>query len=334
MPEAKYSPDVAIGISSDEPEFKYDLLRGHKLTDGSWKTDDQLRMEYIQLTDGLINVMTNGVEVIDPETQEKQTRKPDVVVWLDKSARPLAWFTKDLWPTLAVDPKTGEVPKMPEFKFVNIDKKQWVNTIDPEGVGIMDINKVDASVVRSLRSIFISPRDKKEGLTEKIDTTHSDLDNKTILIVDEVYSSGDTLTIAKKFFERAFPTARVAGTHWMRGVVIKEGAFGNKDLPVWYKAKSEMGRGVANRSEQLSGRSSNSTQRLGAWFLSRRFPSDEPDVKGLQLRKELRHLAHYPEVPILPAFSRPNRRELISFFNNGASFESVMQRVREIKSQR
>src|SRR5487761_225536 len=142
MPEAKYSPDVAIGISSDEPEFKYDLLRGHKLTDGSWKTDDQLRMEYIQLTDGLINVMTDGVEVIDPETQEKQTRKPDVVVWLDKSARPLAWFTKDLWPTLAVDPKTGEVPKMPEFKFVNIDKKQWVNTIDPEGVGIMDINKV------------------------------------------------------------------------------------------------------------------------------------------------------------------------------------------------
>src|SRR5690606_2842337 len=94
--------------------FEYQLLRGHFRTDGSFKNDDQLRSEYVSLTDSLVYKMTEGVTVEDPQTKERVVRKPDVVVWLDKSARPVSWLTKELWDTLAVD-ENGHVPKMPEF---------------------------------------------------------------------------------------------------------------------------------------------------------------------------------------------------------------------------
>ena len=118
-------------FASESDKFQYEQLVGHKRSDGTEKSDEQLRLEYIQLTDGLIHQMTHGVEATDPITGEKSKKKPDVVVWLDKSARPLAWFTKELWPTLAPDPDSDEIPEMPAFKFVNIDRDQWVNTIDP-----------------------------------------------------------------------------------------------------------------------------------------------------------------------------------------------------------
>lgn len=268
--------------------IEYELLKGHFRTDGSFKNDEQLRTQYVQLTDGLIHKMVDGVEATDSTTQEKSLERPDVVIWLDKSARPLAWLTKELWPLLSPDAK-GETPKMPDFRFVNIDREQWVNTVDPSGSGYMDIDRVDESIIRSLRSVFVAPQHKKEGLTESIDSAPTELNGKTILIVDEVRASGRTLEIAQKFFARAFPDTKIAATHWMGGIVQKEGAIGNADLPVWYKEADVRGRGVGNRDERLSQRSHSRTQRLGSWFLSTHLSTEDQASK--QLRREFRRLA-------------------------------------------
>jgi hypoxanthine-guanine phosphoribosyltransferase len=287
MNETGHSQPELFELPHEAPPFEYVLLKGHERTDGSFKDDEQLRTEYVHLTDNLIYKMTHGISVEDPETGERVIRKPDVVIWLDKSARPVSWLTKELWDTFSPD-EDGTVPKMPDFRYVNIDREQWVNQIDPQGSGYLDINEVNQSIIRSLRSVFTDPIHKKQGLTEAIDSAPTELDKKTILIVDEVRASGRTLDIAKKFFQKAFPDTAVGTAHWMSGLVQKNGAIGNRDVPVWYKDKDVSGRGVGNRDELLSKRSKSRTQRLGAWFLSTRLAEDDTDSK--RYREELHQL--------------------------------------------
>ena len=305
--------------------FEYKLLRGHSKTDGTLKSDEQLRMEYVQRTDELIRQMTDGIEVTDPKTGEKVTRVPDTVIFLDKSARPLAWLTNELWDKFAAD-SDGNIPKKPGFRFLNIDREQWVNTVDPDGVGYMDISKVDETVIRSLRSIFVDARDKQHGLTSEIDKASASLDGQTIMIVDEVLSSGRTMDIAKKMISRAFPDAAVGGSHWMSGLVQKGMARGNADLPIWYKEKDEYGRGVGNRGDANS---DNLTQRLGAPFLSRRFP--EVDQKSLQLRREFHELAVNPDIPFRPSIHRDDYEERVARYN-GRPFVEVNPEILAIAS--
>lgn len=322
-------------VSPENEPFEYRLLTGHRRTDGSWKTDQQLHMEYIQLTDELVRQMTEGVEIPDLETGRVTVEKPDVVIWLDKSARPVSWLTKELWPKLAADPETGEVAKMPEFKFVNIDREQWVNELDPEGTGIMDIGRIDETIIRGLRSVFVPDAKLKRevGLTESIDSAPSLLDNKTIMIVDEVYGTGRTLEYATAFFRKAFPTAKVGYAHWMRNVSFRDGAKGNADLPVWYKADSQYGRGVGNRNDSLSAKSQSITQKLGRSFLSTALRESDPQSE--QLRKEIHELATNPDVPALPSMRRSNedRLQRYSFYNEGLTRQEVLAEKEAIQSE-
>ncbi len=337
-----------------EEGAEYELLVGHDRTDGSFKSTEQLQTEYIELTDELVRQMTEGVAVVDPQTGERVVRRPDVVIWLDKSARPVEWLTRNLWDTLAADSETGEVPPMPKSRFVNIDREQWVNTVDPSGTGKMEIDLVDQSVVRSLRSIFVEPK-YKQVLDETIEAAPAELDGKTILIIDEVKSSGRTLDIAKKFFERAFPTTAVATSHWMKGIVTvgdrRSGeAQGNADLPVWYKEDSAFGRGVGNRDERQSQLSPSRTQRLGGWFLSTALPKQEVtretsagekqtgkviDPISTRLRVELRQLAedaHDGRVLVVPSMMRDSddydRR--VEKLNHGMTMEEYIQKKRAL----
>lgn len=335
MNEIHVEQPTLFDVPHVAPPIEYELLKGHFRTGGSFKTDEQLRSEYVQLTDDLIYKMTEGVSVKDLETGETRIEKPDYVIWLDKSARPVAWLAKDLWPTLAAD-KDGHLPKMPKFRFVNIDREQWVTQVDPEGVGHMDIDRVDQSIIRSLRSIFVSVPNKQQGLTEEIDTAPSELDNKTIMIVDEVRSTGRTLDIAEKFFKRAFPTTKVATAHWMKSLVAKDMAVGNADLPVWYKEKDVQGRGVGNRDEVLSRSSPSRTQRLGSWFLSTRL-SDPSDPSSRQLRKELSQLAkdaHDGKILVMPSLDRDaDDYEDRAVRLNSLQFEEFLKKKEQLTTQ-
>ena len=227
----------------------------------------------------------------------------------------------------------GDVPDMPEFRFLNIDREQWVNTIDPEGAGLVNIDLVDKSIIRSLRSIFMNVDELKHGLTDNIDTKPTELDGKTVLIVDEVRASGRTLQIAESFIKRAFPETNVAGTHWMKGQTLKGGAVGNADIPVWYKQWDESGRGVGNRDERKSRHSHSTRQRLGGWFLSTALP--ELDPRSAQLRRELSQLAGDAadhRLLVMPSYRREpaDMEERAVRYNGFTNYDEFAQKKREI----
>lgn len=316
----------------------YEQLVGHARTDGSYKTDEQLRSQYVELTDDLIYTITQGVEVNNPVTGERETKQPDYVVWLDKSARPVSWLTKELWDTLASD-ENGNIPKIPEFRYVNIDREQWINEIDPNGSGMLNINNINGSIIRSLRSVFVEPKYKKDGLNETVDEAPSELDGKTVLIVDEVQASGRTLAMAKQFFQRAFPDTTFATAHWMKGQIQKfvpgEGTVqGNADLPVWYKENDVTGRGVGNRDERLSQKSNSLTQRLGSWFLSTSLNTDDP--RSTQLRRELHMLAEdtkHGRVLVNPSLQRDDFEERAVRLNGGIDFDTYIDKRNKLRDQ-
>lgn len=298
-PHGQQAPEE--DTASQSPD--YSLLTGHLRNDNTYKTDEQLRTEYINLTDNLVYQMTHGVTVRNPQTGEFETKVPDAVVWLDKSARPLQWLTKELWPKLAQE-ADGTIPPMPQSYFVNIDKDDWKETLDPEDVGVTNIDNVPKARIQELRSIFVRPQDKKDTVTGEdtlswVDDADTALDDKVVLIVDEVLSSGQTLRFAEKLLSRAFPDTQFAHAYWMSKTVINQGISMNKDLPVWYKTKEVEGRGVGNVHVAASQQSESVTQRLGAAFLSAAL--DGPDMKARKLRQEFKQLAHDDQVLVQPS---------------------------------
>ncbi len=67
------------------------------------QTGEELRELYISKTSELISRIAGN--------PNKGEQPYDVVVFLDKSARPLSWMTRKLWNSLApeeIDPQTGE----------------------------------------------------------------------------------------------------------------------------------------------------------------------------------------------------------------------------------
>lgn len=150
-----------------DPNFKYEVLTPDAYHT-QLETPEELQELYIKNTTDLIKT------IVGDETHPGY----DTVIFLDKSARPLSWMTRELWGHVAPqkeNPETGELQtvKMPEMKFVNIDRLNWRKNpdtpIDEPGGGMIDPTEEDLD---GIRRIF------------NIDEKHK-LDGKRILIVDE-----------------------------------------------------------------------------------------------------------------------------------------------------
>jgi len=225
-------------------------------------------------------------------TEKIQESTPDYVLYLDKSARPVAWLENDLFEDFVYDPDNEHEPvKKPETIFLNIDREHWREQTGGKefGSGQVDVKDIDAGVIDSLRSIFL----RKEPDAQKSPSEQESLlDGRKILIVDEVRFTGDTLKIAQELIKAAFPDATLDTHHWMtspKSADPRAKSTGLPDVPVWYKQNAEWGRGVANRNFASSRQSESWRQRTGAIFLSTRFP--KPDKNSLKLRSELAQLA-------------------------------------------
>jgi hypothetical protein len=148
------------------------------------------RMEYVHLTDRLIHRL---------EGSEEQPR-PDFVIFLDKSARPVSWLVRELWDDMAREPGTDfdehVVPKRPHFVFLNIDSKHMFTKEDMPG----------------LRSLFTI--DQVDDL-EKVGEMPTHFDGKRVLVVDEIGVSHATRVKAQAYIETAFPDAEVDSFTWM-----------------------------------------------------------------------------------------------------------------------
>lgn len=306
----------------------YTILHEHRRTDDSFKSLEELEMEYVELTDKLIYKMTHGDMV--SEHGERVRVIPTKVIFLDKSARPLAWLVRDLWDTLAPEPGSDTIPKRPDFKFLNIDRLQWREQLDPNKTLGYDADRLTDEQVEGLRSLY---NPKHDGSL----TAENELDDEVIMIVDEVKSSGDTLTIAEAIVQRAFPTSKVFGAYWMEKIVTKkDGSQGNADLPVWYRddstdAKLTVGRGVGNRRDPS--RMTHPSQ----YFLSTRLP--EMDQRALRLREDFKTLTSAlkdREVSYIPFKDREDEEERSKEIN-GTSLQQVYlarQAIREADKKR
>lgn len=269
----------------------YSILHEHRRTDGSLKSIEELEIEYVNLTDKLIHKMTHGETVF--ENGERVSLVPTKVIFLDKSARPLAWLVRDLWDTLAPDPGSDVVPEQPDFKFLNIDRNQWRAQLDPNNTGLFDTGNLTDEQIAGLRSIFNRQHDGSFD-------AENELDDEVIMIVDEVRATGTTLSIAESIVKSAFPSSKVFGTHWMVQPKNVSGATGNADLPVWYRddstnEKFTYGRGIGNRVD------ASKVTDPAQYFLSTRLP--EIDQRALRLREDFKTLSEAldsGEVPYIP----------------------------------
>ena len=321
--EALRTTDADAAEPLQSRKDKYAILHEHRRTDGSFKSIEELEMEYVQLTDKLIYKMTHGETVAGSEAGGEKII-PTKVVFLDKSARPLAWLVNELWDVLAPEPGSDEIPPKPDFKFLNIDRKQWVGEMDPNGTGGYDARHISQEAIEGLRSIY---NRKHDGSYD----AENEMDDQAIMVVDEVRSTGRTLDISRQIIQRAFPGSKVFGTHWMGGRVSVPGGDANADLPVWYRddstnVKHVYGRGVGNRAANPTHPSQ--------LFLSTRFP--EPDQRALRLREDLKELAEgvkSGEVPYVPDFSREiDDMEKRSERINGRPLKEVVLARRAIKN--
>ena len=242
----------------------YELLRGERQLvrneTGAWDTDFTLE-RYTAATDRMIGILDGSIEarsITDPDNPEKAATKPDSVIWLDKSARPVSWLVDGLWEQYA----ESDAEK-PDYEFLNIDRVNWFvslghKRVDAErrlGPSDFDINKVKDTDIARIRAYFTEGDLTEENWQEEVWNLPTRLDGKNILIVDEVMNRGGTLAIATQLIKRAVPEATVSGDYfWPRSVYSINGKSAEsvdqqmESAPVWYDKTTSMGRGVGEIS--------------------------------------------------------------------------------------
>jgi len=146
------------------------------------------------------------VERIKDRTQnlidEIVATKPDVLFFIDRSARPLSYMLRDAWD----ESKYGALPKI---KFLNIGREKgellgWseIPPSDEEAAkkywDVLDSSDYVKKVIQDVRGDFKPTKDfigrRKMG---------------SLMIVDDFSESGFSVNLAEQFLTRHFPTTKV-----------------------------------------------------------------------------------------------------------------------------
>lgn len=224
---------------------------------GSWDPEWIVSC-YIALTDRMIQ-LCGGYREDLPDTPV-----PDTVIFLDKSARPVAWLMDSLWGQLADDDTT-----QPHYDFLNIDRKTWWALVGRPLVGEenrnpaeFDVNDVPQELIDQIRTHFVIGDVTEENYREKVWQLPTNLDGKEVLIVDEVKSSGATTAMAEALLSRAVPEASFRSDYfWQRPyretmeIEIQDKQAKTRrvetqqlNVPAWYNKDTPDGREVRDPS--------------------------------------------------------------------------------------
>lgn len=141
------------------------------------------------------------MNIFSQMAEEKQL--PDTIFFLDKSARPVAYLFRKLFKYYCPD------QEMPQVRFINIGKSGGTSTSFND----------DPKIIADTYGKHINQ-------------------NGSILVVDEISKTGETLNNAKDFLSKAFPNALVNGVtvytqepEWYRDQ-SKEELLGVEDIPL------------------------------------------------------------------------------------------------------
>lgn len=277
------APDTHESPEQSQDNHEYEIL-----------VNPYERMHYVHLTDELIERMDGSNE---------HYPKPDYVIFLDKSARPVNWMVQSLWDTLAAKDENDQTPERPQSLFVNIDARRRKDE--------------SPAAMADLRALFTV--DEPQPGLETMDQA-TILDGKEVLIVDEISVSGDTLTYADKLLSRAYPSTTFRTFAWMNGSPKTVGGPETNN-PRWYERNSDRYRIVVEnlgddeeRGQELLAQGER--VRRGWKWLAKLPRNTTPSAR--QLRTEIRDLSDdikTGKLPYWPSMNRADEEERIRQFN-------------------
>lgn len=255
----------------------------------------------------------NGELTKSPHFIDGKSRYPgsvDACIYLDKSARPVCDIVAQLWNSLSATSSDH----FPSPSFLNIDKEFFaasmgnIKNIQKPDIKDIDIDRIDPRLlnrfVASIRSQYLSPEDLKkvneDNFEEDVWNYPTVLDGKHVAILDEVRSSGATLTIAEQLINRALQgKANLEPIYWSvptlktwkseSGLLLPD-EFAAHYVPPWYDSSTSDGRyGIDDRDSETLARSRSKRERLGRYILS--VTRDEMDKKSLDLIHDIEEIA-------------------------------------------
>ncbi|MBR3132171.1 hypothetical protein IKG33_02065 [Candidatus Saccharibacteria bacterium] len=251
------------------------------------KNMDYKGYTYVRYTSDIIKRICGeyAVEKDHDETKrEKIKMDADHVIYLDKSGRPVQYLVDLFWDEFAPRDKNGKPHPKPTHSFANLDRisiltnllkcknvddnnawKKWEESKD----------KLTTSHFAMLRSLFLKEPlnpDKEEyyqAHPEAIMELPTILDDKKVMIVDEVEYGGLSMEMATYLLRRAVPEmAELSGTTFWQDSTESPGDDGTNDenaicedgiktkkkfgklvlkaLPAWYLSKDFRGRGIGD----------------------------------------------------------------------------------------
>lgn len=323
--------------------------------------------QYIHYTDGLIGKLDGSIPLkkvdVYKATGDRLQKEicdlapPSSVIYLDKSARPVEWLVRDLWPVLAREPKSsfaeGKIPKKPHDYFLNIDKGDWLRRmgvpqqyLEDAPEDMINIDAIDKEHLARIRALYSKSRLSEENIVDvwKYPTV---LDGQHVMILDEVKSSGNTLRIAQMLLSLAIPEATFSKKHWLTPtrIALNSGAevdgriqFRVEWVPAWYNPELASGRGISNRDPQWpeiaekKGYPVSELARIGRHVLST--PSHDPnthelivDQRSRDLRADIKLLVEdlqNNKIIYRPSTDRP--------FESDEDFEQIVERVKALNN--
>lgn len=238
----------------------YRFLRRHLTAQPDlWEDMSKVAKEYIRRTEKIIRVLDgtgHHRDVVDYDDKVVGEGAPNVVIYLDKSARPVSWLVSKFWEDIA-----DKNAVKPMTKFLNIDRndKTWgdleVTGSREHADKIYNFKRLPKEKVLAVRALFYKGKLSEKNWMKEVTKTNSDFDQgKRILIVDEVKSSGRTLMIAQNLLKLAFPSSSVSGVYFWNSrfkPILSSGRLVQQmtSVPVWYDSKETFGRGVGEKSD-------------------------------------------------------------------------------------
>lgn len=180
--------------------------------------------------------------------------QPDFIVFLDKSARPLAWLfrerIKHLFPTETI----------PSIRFINIGSENYIEKMIHENEKAIFTFERKRVMERKWREavnqdnpfVGISEdgvAEQQEGnLDEDSERVHQiqkifgdQFSGKNILFVDEITLTGKSLEVASELFTKAFPDLKSVHTTAFFNQDFVSSFDSNTDLMPWFKTPGLIG---------------------------------------------------------------------------------------------
>jgi hypothetical protein len=259
----------------------------------------------------------------------------DLVIYLDKSARPVSWFVNEFWQEFSNKELPAEanlaIDRMQWFPWVGLDvgENGEIETEDGKKrkATFSDFKEHLASMSRDERKTRLA-RIKALFIPGGVDTEDPDeimkmstgLEGKKITVIDEVENSGSTAGIAKWLIEQVIPGSSVQTHVFWQPLSLHSDRDSGSDSqmnksPVWYdpeKHDTWSGRGVLDintgyfeRNYQACPDNYTRAQMLGSVVLGE--PMDiekEPGQRSWELQREIRKMhEEYRRGHILPNVS-------------------------------